>query len=69
MANMNFSLNMKGFAYPASNLCENESVSPCLCSLVYGWTNLTATLLFVLNIPTARSTGDSESVLQYNADK
>jgi hypothetical protein len=66
---MEFNLNLKAFAYPTSTISENEPVSPCLCSFVYRWDDpKLATLLLVLNIPTAHGTGDSEFVLQYDAD-
>jgi hypothetical protein len=66
---MEFNLNLKAFAYPTSTISDNEPVSPCLCSFVYRWDDpKLATLLLVLNIPTAHGTGDSEFVLQYDAD-
>ena len=66
---MKLDLNLKAFAYPASNLSEDEPVSPCLCSFVYRWDDFKyATLLLVLNIPTAHGTEDFEFVLQYDAD-
>ncbi|KAJ4374683.1 hypothetical protein N0V86_007556 [Didymella sp. IMI 355093] len=66
---MNFDLDHKALAYPASNLPDNEPVTPCLCSLVFRCDNAKrATLLLVVSIPTADSTADSEFVLQYDGD-
>lgn len=66
---MNFDLDLKALAYPASNLSDDEPVSPCLCSLVFRCDDAKlATLLLVVRIPTAHGTTDSEFVLQYDGD-
>ena len=66
---MNFDLDLKALAYPASNLSNDEPVSPCLCSLVFRCDDVKlATLLLVVRIPTAHGITDSEFVLQYDGD-
>lgn len=66
---MNFDLDLKALAYPASNLSDDEPVAPCLCSLVFRCDDAKlATLLLVVRIPTACGITDSEFVLQYNGD-
>ena len=65
---MNFNLDFKVLAYPASNLSTDEPVSPSPCSLVFRCDDAKlATLLLVARIPTAHST-ESQFVLQYDAD-
>ncbi|KZM28621.1 hypothetical protein ST47_g233 [Ascochyta rabiei] len=65
---MNFNLDFKVLAYPASNLSVDEPVSPSLCSLVFRCDDAkVATLLLVARTPTAHGT-DSQFVLQYDAD-
>ncbi|KAF1925280.1 uncharacterized protein M421DRAFT_423830 [Didymella exigua CBS 183.55] len=67
---MNFDLDHKALAYPASNLSDDEPVTPCLCSLVFRCDDAKlATLLLVARIPTAHGTADSEFVLQYDGDR
>ena len=66
---MNLDLNLKALAYPASNLSDDEPVTPCLCSLVFRCDDAKlATLLLVVRIPTAHGTANSEFVLQYDSD-
>lgn len=66
---MNFNLDFKALAYPASNLSVDEPVSPSLCSLVFQCDDAKlATLLLVVSIPTTHG-AESHFVLQYNADK
>lgn len=66
---MNFDLNLKALAYPASNLSDDESATPCLCSLVFRCDDAClTTLLLVVKVPTAQGTTDSEFVLQYDGD-
>ncbi|KAI2479344.1 hypothetical protein Ptr902_09555 [Pyrenophora tritici-repentis] len=65
---MNFNLDFKALAYPASNLSVDEPVWPLLCSLVFRCDDSKlATLLLVASIPTAHGT-ESQFVLQYDAD-
>lgn len=65
---MNFNLDFKALAYPASNLSVDKPVSPSLCSLVFRCDDSKlATLLLVARIPTAHGT-ESQFVLQYDAD-
>lgn len=64
---MNFNLDFKALAYPASNL--PDPVSPCHCSLVFRCdaASKKATVLLVVRTPTAQDT--QSFVLQYDADK
>lgn len=63
---MNFNLDFKALAYPASNL--SDPVSPCHCSLVFRCDDALkqATVLLVARIPTANDT--QAFALQYGAD-
>ncbi|KAF9691090.1 hypothetical protein EKO04_010925 [Ascochyta lentis] len=63
---MNFNLDFKALAYPASNL--SKPVSPCHCSLVFRCDDASkqATILLVAKIPTTHDT--QTFVLQYDAD-
>jgi len=65
---MNFNLDFKALAYPASNLSVDEPVCPSFCSLVFRCDDAKlATLLLVARIPTAHGT-ESQFVLHYDAD-
>lgn len=67
--NLDLDSNPKALAYPASNLSDEEPVTPCLCSLIFRCDNAQhATLLLVVRTPTAHSAADAEFVLQYDGD-